>query len=353
MDVPGNGIRISVIVVGYNSRADLEYCLPALQDSCAPDVEIILVDNASADHTIEWAQHTFPSVNTLRSEINLGFGRGGNLGASAAQGEYLAFLNPDTTVERNWLAPLITALENDTRAGMVTSKILLLDQPDRINACGNDIHLSGLTLCRGVNQPRQNFSNAEEVSAISGAAFAIRRKVFDQLGGFDENFFMYMEDADLSMRAHMLGYRILFAPESVVNHNYALRFGPQKTFYQERNRYLMLLKTLQWRTLVALIPVFLLAELAAWGFVLWREPEKLGNKLRAYEWIVQHWDHILLQRRAMQSKRRVSDRALLINLKTRLDFRQTADGFVARLADWGFNPLFSLFGKIARWMATS
>ena len=156
-----------------------------------------------------------------------------NVGVRSSSGNYLAFLNPDTVVEPGWLDALIAALEADPRAGLATAKILLLDDPARINTCGCDVHYTGLTLCRGMGMGRSALTDPVDVSAVSGAAFVIRRDLFEALSGFDAAYFLYMEDTDLSWRARLAGYSCLYVPTSFVYHDYSLRFGPKKAFYEE------------------------------------------------------------------------------------------------------------------------
>ena len=265
----------------------------------------------------------------------------------APKGKYLAFLNPDTVVEPGWLEALIAALEADPQAGLATSKILLLADPGRINTCGNEMHCTGLTLCRGMGMDRSTFTDLVEVGAVSGAAFVIRKDVFEALGGFDEAFFLYMEDTELSWRARLAGYKCVYVPSSVVYHDYTLRFGPKKAFYQERNRYLMLLKGLRWRTLLVLLPALLVAEVMTWGFVLLRERRRLANKLRAYAWIVKHWGEVAESRRQVQAMRRVRDRDLIARCTHRLAYEQTGSGLIARLAHLVFDPLFFVLHRLA------
>lgn len=193
-----------------------------------------------------------------------------------------------------------------------------------------------------MGRPRETYPAAVEVDAVSGAVFAMRRTLFAALGGFDSSFFLYMEDTDLSLRARLAGYRCFYTPASVVARDYRLRVGPQKMYYQERNRYLMLLKTLRWRSLAALLPALLLAELLAWGFVLLRDRANAANKLRAYHWVAHNWRAIMQSRQHTQAGRRCSDRALLASCAYQLDFRQTGAGGAALLAAALFNPLFAL-----------
>jgi GT2 family glycosyltransferase len=242
---------------------------------------------------------------------------------------------------------LITALEEDAQVGLATSKILLLADPERVNTCGNQVHFTGLTMCRGLGQNEKVFARPEEVDAVSGASFAIRRDLFDKIGGFDPSFFLYLEDTDLSWRARVAGYRCMYVPASVVYHDYALRFGPQKTFYQERNRYLMLLKNLRWPTLFILLPALLLAEVVTWGFALLRERSRLANKWRAYAWLVEHWAEVMASRRKVQELRTVRDRDLIGRFQYRLDFQQTADDRLARLAHLVFDSSFFVLHRLS------
>lgn len=341
-------MRASLIIVTYNNHSQIEACLRSVLPSLSPADELIVVDNASEDGTAALVEAAFPQLQVLRASRNLGFGGGNNLGARQARGEFLAFLNPDTTVELGWLDALVRTLQTHPQAGMATAKILLLDDPEQINTCGNEMHISGLTLCRGMGQPRGAYPDLDEVGAVSGAAFAMRRALFERLGGFDESFFMYMEDTDLSLRARLAGWRILYAPEAIVYHEYRLTFGPNKTYYQERNRYWMLLRTFRKRTLAALLPALLLAELVTWGFVVLRERRNWGNKVRAYRAIVREQTALKRARQACQALRRVSDSQLLAQAHFRLGYEQTGAGLLPSMAHWVFDPLFWLAKKFAQ-----
>jgi GT2 family glycosyltransferase len=339
--------RATVIIVNYNSSGTLDACLSSVIRSLGPRDEVLLFDNGSTDGSVERVEQSFPQVQIIRSEENLGFAAGNNQAARRANGQDLAFLNPDTTTEAGWLDALIAALAADGTVGLVTSKILQMDKPDRVSGCGNDVHCSGLALGRGMGLHRDVFSRVEEVAAISGASFAVRKEVFDTIGGFDGDFFMYVEDTDLSFRTWLAGYRLLYVPESVVYHDYTLHFGPDKTFYQERNRYIMLLKSLRWPTLFLSLPAVLLAEVVTWGFVLLRERRHLRNKLSAYAWVITHWSNIMRKRRRVQHARRLPDRDLLWRLTHRLAYEQTGRGALPQLAHLVFDPLFFLSHRFA------
>ena len=341
----GGPIRASIVIVSYNAKEKLHQCLASVTRSIS-ECEVIVIDNASKGGVVDDLQEHFPGVLLLRNKANVGFGAAGNLGAGYARGEYLIFLNQDTLVKRGWVEGLLAPFEDDDRTGLVTSKVLLLDQPERINACGNTVHYTGLTICRGLNFPRDSFNEVEEVDAVSGAAFAIRRELFELLEGFDEDTFLYMEDTDLSLRARLAGWRCIYTPHSIVLHDYSLRIAGLKVFYQERNRYLMLLKNLAWPTLIVLLPALVLAEIITWGFVLLNDRSNIGNKIRACRWILSNWKRVMERRRAAQALRRVSDRELLRHTTFKLEFGDVDNRF-GRFANVLFNPIFFLLRSAA------
>lgn len=333
----------SILLINYNGWEDLSRCLPAvIADAVGHDYEILVLDNCSTDDSAETINQKFPQVHLIRNDVNSGFGAGNNIAARMAKGEYLAFLNADTVVKKDWLAELIKAMQSEQHIGMATSKVLLMSEPDRINACGNNIHVSGLTLCRGAGRLESAFSKPDQVSAASGAAFVMRRDLFLAMGGFDETFFMYMEDTDLSLRVQLAGNTIQFVPSSVVYHDYALTFGPLKTFYQERNRYLMLLKNFKPGTLISLGPILVLAEVVTWGYILTSNRNRLSNKLDAYLWIFRHYTEIQRARQFVQTIRRMGDRKLLSRLTWRIDFEQTGRNWITQISHFLFNPIFFL-----------
>ena len=338
-------VRASVIIVNYNHKAAILRCLESVLASLPADCEVVVVDNASSDGSASAIRAAFPAVSLVTASTNGGFGAGCNLGARAAAGTFLVFLNPDTTVDPAWLAALLAPLESSPRTGLVTARILLADGTRRINVCSINVHLTGLALMRGMGAPAHAYPRAEEVASVSGAAFAIRREVFHTLGGFDEEMFLYMEDVDLSWRARLAGWTCAYAHASVVLHDYSLKLKPGRIFHQERNRYLMLLKCLRWPTLVLLLPALALAELVTWGFVLTRRLSP-AEKISAYRWAITNGRAIRAKRQSVQQSRTVKDRELLQRTVGALAFEQVTSPTAAVASRLVFNPLFSVW----RWL---
>lgn len=268
----------SVIIVTYNHREYLDACLTSVLKQDYPH-EIILVDNCSQDGTVSFVREHFPGVNVVESPDNRGYGAGNNLGVKYARGEYVVILNPDTVVEGGWLSSLLSPLKRQPKV-ITTSKILLYDGL-AINTCGNINTITGLTFTRGLGADPSSFSDTEEVSGVSGACFAMRREDYLDLGGFDENFFLYNEDSELSWRAHLRNYRVLYVPTSVVRHDYQLSVSPEKIYFLEKGRYMILRKYFSRRDFLLFSPSLLIAELLTLGYALRFGRKGLSLKFKA------------------------------------------------------------------------
>jgi GT2 family glycosyltransferase len=258
----------SVIIVTYNHKRYLEQCINSVLKQDYP-YEVIIIDNCSQDGSAQQVRENYPGVKLIESEENRGYGAGTNTGISHAIGEYIAILNPDTIVETGWLRNLVKPLDNGK---VITSAKILSYDGSAINTCGHINHFTGLTFTRGLGAEPSAYQNLEEVSGFSGCCFAMRRRDYLELGGFDENFFLYNDDSDLSWRAHLKGFTILFVPTSIVRHDYSLRVSPEKIYHLEKGRYMILRKYLSWKDFLILSPSLLIVELLTFGFAL-----KLGG----------------------------------------------------------------------------
>ncbi len=272
---------VSIIIVTFNSEQHIVDCLSSLQEQAYQLTEIIIYDNGSTDQTTNLIQANFSDAHLVIGETNLGFAGANNEAARIAKGEFLAFLNPDTVVESNWLFPLIEAMKTDHSIGAVTPQIALMQNRNLVNTCGNTIHFSGITYCQQYNQPITN-GEPYRVSAVSGAAFLIPQKVFVELGGFEEKFFMYYEDTDLSLRLCCAGFFCTAVPTSIIYHDYTPTFSAQKIFYLERNRYLALFSLINWQLFLLMLPSLLLMECVSWGYSILQGWPGISAKWRAW-----------------------------------------------------------------------
>ncbi len=226
-------MQISVIIVNYNVRVFLEHCLDSLARALQEvSHEIIVVDNASDDGSVEMIRHKYPNVVRIENNQNVGFGKANNQGARTAGGDILFFLNPDTVVQEDTIEKLVQYYEQQPKAGIVGCKVLNPDgtlQP----ACRRSFpspwvaftKISGLSSLfpRSRFFSRYNLSylnpdDTHEVDAVSGACLSIRKTVFNKLGGFDEQFFMFGEDLDLCYRVKQAGWQVWYLPTTRIIH---------------------------------------------------------------------------------------------------------------------------------------
>jgi GT2 family glycosyltransferase len=338
-------MRASVIVVSYNNRRDLPACLDSIQAQLTSEDELIVVDNGSTDGSVELVRENYPAIRLLCG-ANDGYAGGNNRGANAARGAYLVLLNPDTTLLPGALDALIAPLVSSPELGLTTACVVFMDRPEIVNTCGNTVQFTGLTYCRGAGQQRSRFTVPAEVDAVSGAAFAIRSELFAALGGFDEQFFMYVEDTDLSWRARLAGFRCWYTPDAIVKHDYEPGYSPRKAFYLDRNRHLMLLKNLERGTYLRLLPGLLLSEIVTGGFLVLQGPRYWAVKWQVYGWLLRQRRSILASRRAVQAQRRRDDREIMQQMTYRLEFGQLANRSLSRLAELLFHPAFWLARRL-------
>ena len=212
---------ISIVIVNLNGRAWLADCLDALaaQDYPQDRVEIILVDNGSTDGSVPFVREAYPCVRVIEARRNLGFAGGNNLGAHVATGDYLALINNDAQAGPHWLHALVEPLEAHPDVACTGSRIL--DQEGQtIDFVGSEMNLYGRALQVDEGLPVVTGAHDEprELLAPCGGAMMIRRDVFWEVGGFDEDYFAYFEDLDLGWRLWLYGYRVLFVPQAVVYH---------------------------------------------------------------------------------------------------------------------------------------
>lgn len=341
---------VDVSVVSWNSLHHLRSNLPALIDQDFESYRVVVVDNDSDDASADHVAAEFPDVDLVRLDENGGYGAGNNIAFAHSRGRYVAVLNPDARPEQGWLRALVRAMDEHPRAAMATSKVLLASDRSRVNACGNTVHLSGIAFCRGLDADQHEYVHTESVPAVSGAAFIARREALDEIGGFDERFFMYMEDTELSLRARLAGWDIVMTPRSRVAHDYELAIPAEKFFYLERNRFLLLANIFRWRTLLALTPVLLAAEVGVWWFALRSGRGLVRSKVRSYAAILRGFPTMLRQRKRVQAVRRVGDRALLEMLDTELPLGLSGGpSGIARMANAFFRGYNVLLKRIVRW----
>jgi GT2 family glycosyltransferase len=307
--------KVTVVIVNWNGERFLERCLSALLAQTVAPHEIILVDNASSDASLDIVQR-FPSVRLLAQNENLGFARGNNLAieAASAESEWIALLNPDAFADPRWLESLLTAVHDCPDFDIFGSKLVNAADPAVLDGAGDAYHLSGLVWRLGHGAPNPSSSELVcEVFSPCAAAALYRRSALLKVGGFDEDYFCYVEDVDLGFRLRLAGYRCLYVPDSVAHHVGSGTTGGQHSdfavYHGHRNLIWTYVKDMPGVLFWAFLPLHLAMNLAA--LLVFSLRGQGAVMFRAKRDAVLGLPKMWAKRRQVQGKRVVSWRAIL------------------------------------------
>ena len=315
--------KVTVIIVNWNGEHFLFRCLSALMSQTVKPQEIILVDNASSDGSLEVARR-FPAVRLLAQDRNTGFARGNNLAieAAAAECEWIALINPDAFAEPRWLEALLVAAESNPRFDVFGSKLINASAPLLLDGAGDVYHVSGLVWRTAHGIPAAVLGEYEcEVFSPCAAAALYRRSALLEVAGFDEDFFCYVEDVDLGFRLRLAGYRCLYVPKSVVHHVGSGTTGGKNSdfpiYHGHRNVVWTYVKDMPGILFWIFLPLHLAMNLVVLAVFAWRGQGRviLRAKRDALIGLPGMWK----KRRLVQSKRKVSLRTILRVLDKRFD----------------------------------
>ena len=234
---------VNIIIVNFNGKQYLSNCLNSLFNLDYPKnrLGIIVVDNCSTDGSVDFIKRRYPNVVILKNDIN-NYARANNLGIRKAKGEYLAFINNDIRVEKDWLIEIIRVMEKKRRVGVAGCKLLFDD--NRIQSSGHVEYPNFYWGDRGFKEEDiGQYENIEEVFSVCGAAIIFRKTCLKEVGFFDEDFNLYLEDLDICFRCARINWKILYIPKSIAYHNFRGTSNSElATYYSERNRLLLLAK---------------------------------------------------------------------------------------------------------------
>lgn len=305
---------VSVILVTWNSSTYLSNCLANLSMQTIHNFEVILVDNGSVDGALDGLQEKYPAINLHIHKLssNQGFAVANNIGAHLARGKWLALLNVDAFPDSNWLAQLLQAARDNPEFNFFASRQIQANSPELLDGAGDDYHISGLAWRKYYNQPADKFGlqQTETFSACAAAALYLRDE-FVKVGGFDEDYFSYFEDVDLSFRLRLIGGRCLYVPQAVVHHVGSASTGKTSDFafyYGHRNLVWTFFKDMPALLLWYYLPVHLLMNiyLSCSFLIKAKRSIVLKSKLDAFRSL----STVLRKRKQVQKMRTASTRAI-------------------------------------------
>lgn len=302
--------RLSVVIPNWNGKGYLAACLDSLRAQTQPNIEIIIVDNASSDGSQQLVREAYPEARLIELPQNRGFTGACNLGMQAATGEFVALLNNDTEVDRNWTAEIIKALDEKPAVGIIACKMLLHDQRERFHTAGDFVAIDGSAGNRGFGElDHGQYDDGDYVFSACGGAAVYRRSLLEEIGYLDDDFFFLLEDVDIAWRAQLAGYAVWFAPGAVVYHHLsATGGGKTASYYDGRNGIWLIAKNMPspllrryWRRIAGRQAGLFWDALKAW------RGEAARARLRGMAAGLLGLPGALAKRREIQATRRVSN----------------------------------------------
>jgi len=315
-------ILVSVIIPHHNNKEILLDCLKSLYQSSYQNFEIIIVDNASEDDSINHVHVNYPEVTIIKSLKNLGYAGGCNLGARDAKGEYLFFLNNDTVLDEDCIRKLVNKLKADPKITSVQPKILNLDNKssfDYAGASGGFMDYLVFPFTRGrifnrIEKDTGQYDDSIKIFWASGAGFLTRKNTFDTIEGFDEDLFAHMEEIDYHWKCYLAGHEVWVEPQAVLYHLGGATLSmesPKKVYYNHRNSLILLLSNYSpWRSFCYFILRLPLEIISSIKDLVSLRPLHFINHYLALLWILLNFSIVLKRRKKIKSIKVMNDKKL-------------------------------------------
>lgn len=239
--------NVYIIVLNWNGKDDTIECIKSLREINYDNYKIIIVDNGSEDNSVLEIKKIFPEIKIIENKENLGFAGGNNVGIKYAvenKADYVLLINNDTTVDENFLSELIGKGESDQKIGALGSKIYFHSEPNRIWFAGGKVNwLKNKGTHIGLDEiDNGQYNKAGETDYLTGCCLLIKREVIEKIGVLSEDYFLYYEDTDFSLRVKNAGYKIIYVPKSKIYHKISRSTKPGSSnyiYYQVRNGLVM------------------------------------------------------------------------------------------------------------------
>ncbi|MDA3802314.1 MAG: glycosyltransferase family 2 protein [Patescibacteria group bacterium] len=321
--------KVAVVLVNYHDYAKrfLNDCRQSLlrQDYDKELIDFYVVDNDSSEETFNYLKKEFPEAKILRRKDG-NYSAANNLGfqeAIANGCQYLITANMDTQMDENWLKELVRALEQNPEVAVAQSKILLYKKSDRINSLGNNINYLGFGYTDGYFDKNREINGYPNIKGYaSGCSFIVKSEVFKMIGGWNEEYYMYHDDVEFSLKIKTAGYKIVLAPKSVMFHKYEFSRSMKMFYFMEKNRYLTLLIFASKKYLsLIFLPLFAI-ELGMLFKSFFDKSLKARLKVYMYFLKPQTWIKIKKERRKIKEYRKVSFSQLSKDFTSKIEFQE-------------------------------
>lgn len=313
--------KVSIVVINYKGCHNLGECFSSIKEIASSDYEVIMIDNASSDGSVEFMKSNFPWVKVIALDRNYGHSYACNVAFKEALSDYVLIMDYDTVIGESWLLPLLKAIQDDSNVGICVPRIIFYPQKDTIHADGGWAHYVGSMVLKNGFSPLSGADDVRtvEIGAAGTTSMLIDKKKALEIGGFDEDFFVYLNDFEFSLRMRLAGYKCLSVPASVIYHkggNPAVsyrgtgKYPALRAFYIFRNRWLTIVKLYSFKTIVLCLPALIVYECALIGMAAMKG--LLLGYLKAMLSTIRFLPKMLKKRQAVKEMRKISDAELLI-----------------------------------------
>ena len=302
---------VSIIILNYNAGNLLLNCVDSVFKSTYPNFEVLVVDNISTDNSHVICKEKFEKIRLIENKENLGYCEGNNVGIRNANGEFIVILNPDTTVEPNWLDHLMSAY-NEFGEGLYQPKFFSLNEKLVLQSTGNMLHIFGFGFARDKGKiDDKKMESIEKINYASGTCLFTSKIVLDKIGLLDPFLFLYHDDLDLGWRAAHIGINSFYVPKSIIYHaeSYSIKWSSKKFYWLERNRKYCLLTHYSKETYAKMRLSLFLVDLCVWLFYL--SKGFLGAKIKAELDIFRNRKAIKIRHNQLEKIKIVSDKELI------------------------------------------
>jgi len=328
---------VSIIIVNYNGKEYVKKCIDSILKNSFKDLEIIVVDNGSIDESCNFIRKQYEKesikVSVISLDKNYGPAKARNEGAKIAKGKYIGFLDNDTTVEKDWTKIAVNEFEADNKLGIIQCKLLLSHERDKIDYVGEYLGQNGFLIQRAPvkTTDKGQFDEKVKILAAKSAGMFIRKDVFNKINGFDEDYFIYVEETDLGWRSWLAGYEIRFIPKSIVYHEFgtsSIILSKQQNNYNGKfhgckNYILTIIKNTEYFSLLKILPIHVILWIGLAYYSLFTGSFKSFIWIhKAIFWNILNLPKTISKRNVIQAERKISDKKLfdIVMQKASLDY---------------------------------
>lgn len=341
-------IKVSIVILNWNGIGHLKKCLESIQFVTYSPLEVIVVDNASTDGSVEMVKKEYPKVIVVENKKNMGYCGGNNLGIKKSTGKYVFILNNDTEVTKNFLEELVFQMEKDKKIGCIQPKIVYGADHSMLNAVGSYLTSTGFLYHYGYRKKSNSlqYNTYMPIYSAKGAAMLFRREALDKVGLFDEDFFIFFEETDLCHRLWLSGYTVMYDPKSLIYHYEAVDTSSQmrnftRTYLSFKNRICSYIKNLESVHAIKMLSALgLMYSILFFFYLLKLKLDQSSAIIMSVVWNISNLQNTLAKRKYIQSKlRKKSDRVLFPIIKKDPAFSYYVHAFSKDLKDYPYESI--------------